>query len=837
MDFKKFLPHLYAAAVLFAVSAIFFAPNFFGGKVLPQPDNDKARGMQTEIQNYVKKGEPAPLWTNAAFGGMPGYQIYSPIHGNLTKPLAKTAFFWTDVSSVWAQVLAAMLSMYLLIIVLGADWRVAIFGALAYGISTYNVDILEAGHSTKMAALAFAPGLLASGVLLFGGRMLAGGGLLALFTSMQIYVNHVQITYYSLLLLGIYILVQLAEAIRHRALIRWGSITAIAGLAIALGFACNLSKLWPTYEYGQETIRGKSELSKSAAKGDGLDKEYLFGWSYGVGESMTLLMPHFAGGGAGETYEGSKLMSALSRQMPPNTTKAQMQAQVAPLFYTGDQPFVGTAIYYGAIVCFLFFLGAFLVPGPTKWWLFAGTAFMVSLAWGKNFFLNDILYASFPMFNKFRAVSMALGPGLLCAAALGAMGLQKMTDPDISTERKKRALWVGVGTTVLLCLVGMALASSSGPNDSALGQNAQLLSLLKEDRAAMLRSDLFRSLGFVAAAAALLYFYLRGSLSGAMAVTLVALLSLADTWLVCLRTLPSNKYESARTAIAPPQEEAYDGKIKEDTDIHYRVLDFARGGITGNAWTSYFHKSLSGYHAAKLQRFQEVVDAYLTGEKFAQSLHIVGMMNGKYIVGPDKNPMSNPEACGNAWFVEHVQTVANGDAELAALGSLNPRDTAIVQQALAAPLQGFDIQRDSTASIRLVNYHPDRMEYEYSANSDQVAVFSEMYYPPSKGWKCYLNGQPAPDFVKANYLLRAMRLPAGQKQKLEMRFEPRSFYLGEKVAYAASALTLLACLAGLFFGFKEGANIPNAARLGDIKPNIPEKPKASPAKPQTKKKG
>lgn len=814
MDVKKFLPHLIAAAVLFAVSAFFFAPNFFGGKVLPQPDNDKARGMQTEIQDYLKKGEAAPLWTNSAFGGMPGYQIYSPTHGNLAKPLAKAAFFGTDVTGVWAQVLAAMLFMYLLVVTLGADWRVAVFGAMAYGISTYNVDILEAGHSTKMAALAFAPGLLAATVMLFGGRILAGAGLLALVTAMQIYVNHVQITYYTLLIAGIYVLTQLAEAIKHRALGRWGKHVACWGLALCLGFASNLSKLWPTYEYGQETIRGKSELKASADKGDGLSKEYLFGWSYGVGESMTLLIPHFAGGGAGESYEDTKLAKALVRQLPPNTTKAQMQSQVAPLFYNGDQPFVGTAIYYGAIVCFLFLLGAFLVEGAIKWWLLTSGVFMISLAWGKNFFLNDLLYDYLPMFSKFRAVSMALGPGHLCVAALAAMGVQKLADADLATGKKKRALWMALGGTALLAVISLAIAGNAGPNDSALGDNAQLLNLLNEDRASMLRSDLMRSLAFVLGAAALIYFYLAGKLKAALMVGSVAALSLADTWLVCLRSLPSSKYESKQAATAPPKPEAYDQQILADKDPHYRVLDLSRGGIAGNATTSYFHKSLSGYHAAKLQRFQEVVEKYL-GKDLARNLHIVGMMNGKYIIGDKGQVIPNPEVCGNAWFVSSVQTVPNGDAELNALGSLNPKDSAVVQESYATALQGLNLQRDSTDYIRLSSYHPDRMEYEYSAKTEQLAVFSEMWYPPSKGWKCYLNGQPAPDFIKADYLLRAMRLPAGEKQKLEMRFEPRSFYLGETVSYVASALAILLCLTALFFWYKKGGNIGEAANLSD----------------------
>ncbi|MBN8677762.1 MAG: hypothetical protein J0M29_06020 [Chitinophagales bacterium] len=822
MDFKKFLPHLIAAAVLLAVSAVFFAPNFFGGKVLPQPDNDKARGIQTEIQEYLKKDGKAPLWTNSTFGGMPGYQIYSPIEGNLAKPLAKASFFFTDVTSIWAQVFAAMMFMYLLVITLGADWRVALIGATAYGISTYNIDILEAGHSTKMAALAFAPGMLAATFMLFKGRWLAGTGLLALLTSMQVYVNHVQITYYTLLIAGILVLVELAHAIKNGAFVSWGKAVVGFGLAVALGFASNLSKLWPSYEYSQETIRGKSELKASADKGDGLSKEYLFGWSYGVCESMTLLIPHFAGGGGGESYDDSKLVKALVRQLPPNTSKAQMQAQAASLFYNGDQPFVGTAIYFGAIVCFLFFLGAYLVEGPIKWWLALSGLFMLSLAWGKHFFLNDILYDYLPMFSKFRAVSMALGPSLLCVAALSAMGVQRLTDPTVDKAVKMRGVWVGVGVTVLLSVIGMLCANTSGPNDTALGDNQQLLKLLEEDRASMLRSDMIRSLAFILAAAGIIYMYLGGKMKAALMVGLVAGLSLADIWLVCTRSINSSKYETKQAATAPPKPEAYDNQIKADPDPHYRVLDLSRGSITANGTTSYFHKSLSGYHAAKLQRFQEVMDRYLT-KGLGQNLHLIGMMNGKYLITDKGQVFPNPEACGNAWFVSHFSVVANGDEELEALGPLNPKDSAVVQQAYASTLQGLNIQRDSNDYIKLTSYHPDKMEYEYSAKTEQLAVFSEMWYPPSKGWKCYLNGQPAPDMIKVDYLLRGMRLPAGEKQKLEMRFEPQSFYTGEKVSYAASALALLLCAVALFFWYKNGAQVGEAANLSDMEEEKVEK--------------
>ncbi|MBL7782702.1 MAG: hypothetical protein JNM22_15850 [Saprospiraceae bacterium] len=832
MDFKKFIPHLIAIALLMLVSAIFFAPNAFSGKVLPQSDNDKARGMQTEIQDYLKKEGKAPLWTNSAFGGMPAFQIYAPVKGNLTTPIYKTLFLWTDITTIWAQVFVAMFCMYFFLSVLKLDWRVAVFGAVAFGITSYNVDILEAGHSTKMAALALAPGVFAGLALAFNGRIILGSAITALFIAMQLNANHVQITYYTLLVSGIYFLTQLIDAFRHKAFANWGKALVATGLAIAIGFASNLSRIWPTYEYGKETIRGKSELSNKSSKGDGLDKDYLFGWSYGVCESMTLLVPHASGGGSNESFRNTELYKTLSRKYSQQMSPQQAAQQTAGLMYAGDQPFVGTAIYFGAIVCFLFFLGAFLAPGSSKWWMLAGGLFMVTLAWGKNFFLNDILYDTLPMFNKFRAVSMALGMGQLCFAALAAIGLQKLCDPDIALERKKRALTIATGATVLLALMAFVCAPDAGPNDSALAQLPDLMSALQKDRASLLRGDVFRSLAFVLAAAGLIWLYLQGRMKAGITVISVALLSLADHWLVCARTISSDKFESKRSATAPPQPEAFDLKIKQDTDPDYRVLDLSRGGIPFNATTSYFHKSLSGYHAAKLQRFQEVVDTFLTKD-IANNLHIVGMLNGKYIVGQKGDVIPNPEVCGNAWFVKHFDVVPTADAEFNALHRLNPKDTAVVQQAFAASLQGLQIQTDSSNFIRLSHYHPDKMEYEYSAKTEQLAVFSEIYYPADKGWKCYLNGQPAPDFIKANYLLRAMRLPAGQNMKLEMRFEPKSYYLGEKIAMGASLLTLLLLVGGLFWFYRSGS-VEDPNRLAENEPPAPVKP-AAPAKPGKKK--
>ncbi len=503
-------------------------------------------------------------------------------------------------------------------------------------------------------------------------------------------------------------------------------------------------------------------------------------------------MPHYAGGGAAEKFKETQLYKAVS---------PQARNQISGLFYTGTQPFVGTAIYFGAIVCFLFFLGALLVTGSTKYWLLGGGLFMLSLAWGKNFALNFFWYDYMPMFKKFRAVSMALGMAQMCVAILAALGVQKWMDPEIDQDRKKKALWIAAGTTGALCLIALLTGSTSGQNDQILAQDQTLLNLLKEDRADMIRSDVFRSVGFVALAVGLLWLYLTGRLKASIMVVSIALVALADHWMVCALTISSDKYESKRTALAPAPETDYDKQIKQDPDPFYRVLDLSRGGITTNWTTSYYHKSLSGYHAAKLQRIQEVVDSFLN-VNLGDNLHIVGMLNGKYIIGQKGEVMRNPEAHGNAWFVRHVEVVPDADAEFNALRHLNPKDTAVIQQSFASVLNGLQIQPDSTATIRLTRYHPDKMEYEYSAPSEQLAVFSEMYYPPAKGWKCYLNGQPAADFIKANYLVRAMRLPAGQNMKLEMRFEPRSYYLGEKIAYAASALVLLLFAGALIMWYR-----------------------------------
>ncbi len=838
MDFKKFLPHLISLAILLAVSCLYFFENSFGGKALPQYDNQQARGMQAELMHFKEIDGQVPQWTNSTFGGMPTYQIYAKPKGNFTEIFSKIIYLGQKFESLWAYVFGAMFCMYLFLVVLRLDWRVALFGALAYGITSYNMDILHAGHSTKMSALALAPGVLAGVVLVFSGRFLVGGGVLAFFTAMQVMANHFQITYYTILIIGIYFLVELFWAVRHQAMANWGLRLGTVAIALFLGFASNLSRLWPTYEFGSETIRGRSELKQKESKGDGLEKSYAQGYSYGIRESLTLIVPHAAGGGANESIQTGKFYEMMSRGRNAVEQK-QLGHQIASaMYHGGGESGVGTAIYFGAIICFLFFLGTFLVRGPEHWWLFWSGIFAVIISWGGNFIFNDFLYSYFPMFNKFRAVSMALGIGQLCFAGLAALGLQKIFDEDISKDKKLRALGISAVIAATFCFLAMIFGGGTTPGDANLAAQIKMPNLpdiLSDDRAAMARSDAFRSLAFILAAAAVLFFYIKGKLKSGVSVLLVAVLALADHWGVAKRGFSGDEFQDKKTATADPIATQVDKEILQDQDLHYRVLDVSKS-LTGNGLTSFFHKSLSGYSAVKIQRYQEVIDSVYAkgGYDFGSMLNVLGMFNAKYLIARDKENrpqlVQNPQACGAAWFVKGIKIVDTPEEELASLRNLNTRDTALVQKSFSFPLENFKMQPDSTASIKIVKYHPDKMEYEYSAATDQLAVFPEIYYPAEKGWKFFLNGQPLEHkYLKVNYLLRGMVLPAGQNQKFEMRFEPKSYYLGEKVSMAASLLVLLIFFYGMWVWFKKHGIAP-AANLSEIEEEIKTEKIVSPAK-------
>ncbi len=819
---KKILPHIGAYAIFMLVSFIFFKPLVFDGKTLSQSDDYKAKGMAAEISKIKKETGVAPQWTNAAFGGMPTHQIHLTTKGNYGKHIFYGLYLWQGPSNIPFVILFAMFSCYLLFIGLKMDWRIAIFGSICYGIAGNHMDLAEAGHLTKLVAFSILPLVYLGPILAFRGKYLLGGGIFALATCLHLYPNHIQITFYAYLTLCILGIIELIKAIRNQTLPNFGKAAGILVIGLLLGILPSTSKLWSTYEFAAESTRGKSELKAKAAKGDGLDKDYLWGWSYGIGETMTLLVPQYMGGGAAQSYEKTKtydrLVQAFKQQgMSSAQAKSTANQQAGMLMYTGDQPFVGMGIYFGAIICFLFAFGGFLVKGEMKIWLLLAALFAIMISWGGNFFLNHFLVDYVPMFNKFRAVSMALGLAQLAFILLAMLGLQKLVDKEVSAEAKQKALMYAFGIVGGVCLLAFLASYGmdlSGKNDSKAGPD--LTRLLKEDRASMLRTDAIRSLIFIALAAGLMWAYLQGKVKGLFTVLGVGLLMVIDIWSFDARYMRSEKFEDKKELDQQQQSpRPVDLEIQKDSDLHYRVLDLSNGNFSTDSYASYFHKSMGGYHAAKLIRYQELFERYFSNP--GKNMHVFGMYNTKYIIQGEGNNASasrNPSALGNAWFVNNYEIVADGDAEINALANLNPENKAVVQKAESAPLSGLNIVPDSMAYIKLTSYHPDKMVYEYSNANEGLAVFSEMYYPPEKGWSVYLDGQPYDPFMKANFALRACRLPAG-KHELEMRFEPRSFYLGETISVVGSILMLLLFFGGLFLYFKNNG-LPELESISDV---------------------
>jgi hypothetical protein len=520
--------------------------------------------------------------------------------------------------------------------------------------------------------------------------------------------------------------------------------------------------------------------------------------------------------------------------LPIDEARKNAEQQVASLFYTGDQMFVGVAIYFGAIICFLFVLGAFLLQGPYKLWLLLSALFTLSLAWGGNFFLNDMLFDYFPMFNKFRAVSMALGLAQFFCAILAAWGLQELMNNAISKERKLKALYWAAGIVGGLVVLGLVMSSGmsfNGKNDANFGQD--LLEIIKKDRVSLLRTDAFRSLFLILAAASLIWAYLQHKLKSTIAITAVALLAIGDVVLVDKRILFDEKFENPAKSASADTPTALDKQIMADKDPHFRVLDLRGGNPFTNALTSYFHKSLGGYHAAKLMRYQDVIEKYLSQP--SENLNVISMLNGKYILQDDGKGgvvIPNQQALGNVWFVKNFKAVEKADEELDGLKNLDPKALAIVNIADKDKLANWKADIDTTATVRLTSYSPDKMQYEYQSNTGQFAVFSEIYYPPSKGWSVKIDGKPYNDFFKTNYLLRGLYVPEG-KHTLEMEFHPNSFYQGEGISKVFSGLLLVLCTIGIVIHFtKEG--LPDVTHMNELTEELKPK-KAIPGNKTGKK--
>jgi hypothetical protein len=794
--------------VFFVVVGYAYLSPLLEGKHLRMDDLDHHLGMSKELVDFRNETGEEAVWTNTMFGGMPGYMISVLYPGNLADPLAGLL---RNLFSIASFIILYFIGFYVLLSSLKINRWLSVAGAIAFGLSSYFIIIISAGHASKANAIGFLPIVIAGVLMTFKGKQIPGAILFALGLSFELLAGHPQITYYGLIIIAIYGIVELIFAIKEKAIIPFTKsvLFLLAGVVIAVGM--NFSRLYTSWEYSKETIRGPSELtSNNENKTTGLDKDYVVQWSYGIDETLTLLIPNFKGGSTltnpGENSESYKTMQ---QNKIPNLKQTIRGVSM----YHGDQPFTSGPVYIGAIVVFLFILGLFVVKGVFKWWLLSATVVSIVLSWGGNVMgLTSFLLDHLPLYNKFRAPSMTLVIAQIAMPLLGFIALNEILSGKIEKKNwlngfKWAAIITGGLSLIFAVLPGIA-GDFSGAADS-MRFPEWLIDSVIEDRKSLLRTDAFRSFLFIALAAGALYLWNLKKIQTNLFIGVLGILILIDLWAVDKRYLNNDNFVSKREAVNPFPEMPVDKAILQDKELYYRVLPL-QGDPFQDARASYYHKNVGGYHAAKLRRYQEMIENHFVPEmqeliKGLQAsippdsvlapLTAINMMNTRYLIYDLNNaPLPNPHALGNAWFVGDFKIVANADEEISALKGINPEDEVVIDKRFAKYVEGKRFQKDGFGNITLTEYQPNYLKYSAKSGSEQLAVFSEIFY--KNGWKAYIDGNEVPHF-RVNYILRALVLPAGE-HTVEFKFHPASYYTGNKVSFASSLLLLLA-IAGYAF--------------------------------------
>ena len=784
---KKLGPHLIVLLLFMSISFVYFSP-LLEGKMLDMHDIKQWQGMSKEVVDFHEKTGENALWTNSMFSGMPAYQIATWSDANLIQYVVKVITLGMPRPA--SLLFLYLLGFYILLLSLKVDYRLAAVGAIAFAFSSYFFIIIQAGHMTKAHAIAYVPMVVAAVLYTYRGKMLLGGVLTALTVALEIYANHLQITYYLALMLLIIGLVQFVKDLKAKNLVDFAKRTGVLLVAALLASGTAFTNLATTMEYGKDSTRGKSELTTNLDnKTTGLDKDYATQWSYGIAETFTLLIPNFHGGASqGELTTESETYQAI--KSAPN---AKQLIKQLPLYW-GDQPGVSGPTYAGAIVIFLFVLGLFFVKSEMRIWLVMATIMSIMLAWGKNFMgLTELFLDYFPGYNKFRAVSMILVIAEFTVPLLGFVALNKFLSSDkLENEKEKTlklAFYIVGGITLLFALIPSLFFDFVGGQDASLEKNGWPIDALQSDRAGLLSADAWRSFIFIALTFGTLWLFLKNQLQSKFVIFIVGVLVLADMWTVNKRYLNNDNFASKRKVEKPYQASQADQQILNDKDPNFRVFNQTVSTFN-DASTSYFHKSIGGYHGAKLKRYQELIENHIAKGNMA----VLNMLNTKYFISQQGQVQQNPGAMGNAWFVNNVNIVANADAEIAALNGFNPDSIAIVDTRFSDQI--IDNLDNSNATINLEEYKPNYLKYTSSSAKDGIAIFSEIYY--DKGWNAYIDGKLKAHF-RANYVLRGMQIPAGN-HLVEFKFEPSTYKTGETVALASSAILLLLLA---FVSFKE----------------------------------
>jgi hypothetical protein len=823
---KKYLPHLLAIGFFLLIVFVVFQP-LFQGKELKQTDIDNWKGMSKEILDFKEKTGEQTYWTNSMFGGMPAYQISAVYAANLVQYIDKVILL--GLPSPANLVFLFLIGFYFLLLTLKVDQKLAVLGAVAFAFSSYFFIVIEAGHNSKVHAIGYMAPVVAGVLMTFRGRLWLGAAVTGLALALELNANHLQITYYLMLMLIFLGLSELYTAVREKRIPYFFKAFGLLVVMAVFAVGANITNLWATQEYSKSSTRGPSELtSDKENKTSGLNRDYITDWSYGVGESLTMLVPGFKGG-ASEPI--SKNHKDVLKEVDSNY-RENIGGFGA---YFGDQPFTNGPVYLGAIVVLLFVIGLFVVRGPVKWWILGATVLSLLLSWGRNFMgFTNFFLDNIPGYDKFRAVAMILVIAEFTVPLLAVLALNAMvTDKDFFARNAKRfyyAAGIVLGLTLLISVSPETLTDfyaqqeydqvAASVKQQNLGQDVldNFMGNVSAARQAIVKQDAQRTLLFLILAAALIWSFIRFRYDSRIFIFSLLFLVIADLGAVNARYLESGDFVRKSVNEEPFPITAADQALLQDTSS-YRVLNLSVNTFN-DASTSYRHQSIGGYHGAKMKRYQELIENCIVGEiatlrgamqnssspDFMQTMTgqpVLNMMNAKYIVySPEAPPFTNFGSLGNAWFVPDYKLVANSDEEITAVKTFNPSALMLVDKRFQDQLNSYRFVADSTSTILQRSYQPNHLVYESNSSAERLAVFSEIYY--DKGWNAYVDGNPV-SYFRTNYVLRGMRIPAG-KHTIEFKFEPQVIAVGEKVALASSSVLLLLVAGVGFLEWKKSRN-------------------------------
>lgn len=856
--FSRYLPHGIIIAIFIVISCVFCYPAF-QGKVMNQHDMFTWLYMSKESRDHYAQTGESTLWANNMFSGMPQNLTDFYPEGNWYHKLNQFIQFYThgEVPNPASFFFLAMVSFYVLALALRINKWLGLLGAVAFAFSTYNPIIISAGHTTKMLDIAFLPGILAGVFLAYRGRYWAGAAVAGLFLAFAFDAGHYQIIYYGGITVGVLIIAKLEKAIRKKAVKPWLFASGTLLLAAAFAMLTNASRLLLVQEYNPYTIRGGAgELKSPEEAGSGLDKDYAFAWSNGIGETFCLLVPDLYGGASSEDIGTDSHMGERLRAIGVQPQGVEQLTRNAPMYW-GPQPMLSGPVYFGAVICLLTVLSLLVIRSPMKWWLGGISLFFILISLGSSFpAFNYFLFDYFPLLNKFRAPSMALSVPSLLFPILSIWALNDIFREKVSREMLLKQLKVAVGIVGGLCVLILLsvyfVLDFQGASDTQMaaqfGQMLQnedlgrsLMNALREDRQSVAGSDAFRSLVFVALAAAVLWGFAKSKINKQTAVGALGLLIATDLIPVAARYLNEDNFLDEQTYTMQFQPRPADLQIMKDPDPYYRVFDLTGGsGPFNDAKPSYFHNAIGGYHGAKMQIYQELIERQIS--RF--NAPVLNMLNTKYLIVPGNGGQAmvqqNPGALGNAWFVSEIEWAATADAAMNALngpslqnpadssaGRFNPAETVVLREDLKADLADYTFGKTPDAGIRLTSYGPDELKFESSNAQDGLAVFSDIYYPV--GWTATIDGKPV-EIYRANYVLRALKVPAG-KHEIVFSFASPAFEQGAGLALAGSVLLTLLIGMGIWQTWRRA----KAGNEDDPVP-APESPNSKPAGPKSAKK-